>query len=375
MNENQGAIFQQLEPLRGQAKYNQIKQLICDELVRLQFRPGDRLWTENELVDKLGVSMNTVRRSLDELVREGLIERHAGKGTFLKRNVFDNRRVSNRIVFLSVHTFTWMRERPYFGPIVDELDRSLREAGYELVTLSHTIDLNKPVDTELVLSQDPAGIILPYYDYRLKPYILGLQSLEIPLLLINEKLEGFAGAQFYFDDFGGGKEAAQYLIDKGHRALGIIKGRPKNPASDERAAGFLAGALEAGIEIPDGNIVQADFREETGYAAVEYLIAQSDRPTAVFCCHDFTACGALKKIDEHKLRVPRDMAVMGFCGFPLSPFYYPKLTTMKMDLPILGRQSAQWLIEQARRRAENPSYQPEPFVEKLPVQLIEGQTA
>lgn len=371
---NNDSNIQRLEPSRGQAKYIQVKELICDELIRLQFKPGDQLWTENELVEKLGVAMNTVRRALDEMAREGLIERHSGKGTFLKRNVFDNREISNRIVFLSVHTFSWMRERPYYGPIMDEMERALRENGYELVTLSHALNLDQPVDTELVLSQNPAGIVLPYYDYRLKPYILGLQSLGLPLALINEKLEGFTGAQFYSDDFGGGKEAAKYLIEKGHKRIGIVKGREKKPASDERVAGFIEGAEEGGVSIHESSIIPADFNEESGYGAAEYLITSMSRPSAIFCCHDSAAYGAIKRIQEHELRVPRDIAVMGFSGFHFSPFYYPKLTTMKMNLPLLGLKAAEWLIREARRQAEEPDCQIEPTVEKLPVTLVEGET-
>jgi DNA-binding LacI/PurR family transcriptional regulator len=200
-------------------------------------------------------------------------------------------------------------------------------------------------------------------------------TMDIPMLLINEKLKDFGGAQFYFDDYGGAVQAAQYLISKGHRKFGVITGRANSPAGEQRVAGFLEGARQAGIEIPKRNVVPGDFIEEVGYEVVEHLIRDGNPPTAIFCCHDYCACGAIKKLNEKGYIVPDDISVMGFSGFHLSPLYYPRLTTMTMDLPQMGRKAGNWLIEQAHRRAYDQDYKLEPYVESLPVKLTIGETA
>ncbi|RXY90028.1 substrate-binding domain-containing protein, partial [Klebsiella pneumoniae] len=98
--------------------------------------------------------------------------------------------------------------------------------------------------------------------------------------------------------FEGGYMAGRYLIERGHREIGVIPGPLERNTGAGRLAGFMKAMEEAMIKVPESWIVQGDFEPESGYRAMQQILSQPHRPTAVFCGGDIMAMGALCAADE-----------------------------------------------------------------------------
>jgi LacI family transcriptional regulator len=140
------------------------------------------------------------------------------------------------------------------------------------------------------------------------------------------------------------KEAVEYLIGRGHRRITMLT--VEAGPGPERAAGYamaMAGAkLSVQVEVEDS------FTPEAGSNAISRLLSQSVRPTAVFAANDMMALGALTTLQERGVRVPDDVAVLGFDDIEAARWVRPALTTVNQFQRELGRASATMMLERLR---------------------------
>jgi LacI family transcriptional regulator len=173
------------------------------------------------------------------------------------------------------------------------------------------------------------------------------------------------------DDVMGGRMAAQYLREKGHRCIAFLGDTdlPEyslHPVS-QRLVGFRQALREAGIELPEEFVKLAPYSlEQTRQVAAE-LLSLPEPPTAIFAATDFQALGVLKAARQLKVQVPEQLAVVGFDDLDIAE--YTDLTTIRQHLDESGRLAVEILLAQI----ESPSRPPRHV--KLPLTLIERQTA
>jgi LacI family transcriptional regulator len=116
--------------------------------------------------------------------------------------------------------------------------------------------------------------------------------------------------------------------------------------------GYLDALLAAGLD-PDASLeIRGDFREFSGYRAVETLLALDPLPTAVFATNDNMAVGLISALIAEGVRVPEDMAVTGFDNITISRYLRPALTTIHVDTFAMGRAGAELLIEEIRSEVD-----------------------
>ena len=169
------------------------------------------------------------------------------------------------------------------------------------------------------------------------------------------------------DNIGGARMAAEHLIRLGHKRIGTISGPLEMTPSQDRLTGFLEAMSTHRSPLPDELVVEADFTEAGGRAAMMRLL--SAKPSAVFAASDSMAIGAIRAIREAKLRVPEDIAIVGFDDIPSALTVDPKLTTVRQPIERLGQLAVETLInliESEMAKGETPSTQR--FV--LPTELV-----
>jgi DNA-binding LacI/PurR family transcriptional regulator len=148
------------------------------------------------------------------------------------------------------------------------------------------------------------------------------------------------------DDFTGGKLATEHLIHLGHRRIAHLVGNPEIATTAGRKQGYLA-ALEAAGRSPDPVLlIPAGFDWKDGYEATERLLELpvSQRPTALFAANDLCADGALRALRERGLRVPEDMALVGYDDTWFATMTHPTLTSVYMPIYEMGMLAAKMLI-------------------------------
>jgi len=145
------------------------------------------------------------------------------------------------------------------------------------------------------------------------------------------------------DNVRGGHDATTYLIERGHRNIATITGPLTMPAGVDRLQGYR-DALAA-WELPEGAIVDGDFTADGGADAMRRILETGERPDAVFVASDLMARGALTAIVAAGLRVPADIAVLGFDDSPVATSVSPPLTTMRQPSFAQGERMATVLLD------------------------------
>lgn len=130
------------------------------------------------------------------------------------------------------------------------------------------------------------------------------------------------------DDIAGSKDATRYLIEKGYDSIGMIGGPKGMSPSDNRLEGHRAALREARIRFDPRAVAIGDFTRSGGSTAMKALLSRRRRPQAVFCANDLMAIGAMDAVPEAGLRVPRDVALVGYDDIEAAALVTPSLTTV-----------------------------------------------
>jgi DNA-binding LacI/PurR family transcriptional regulator len=145
------------------------------------------------------------------------------------------------------------------------------------------------------------------------------------------------------DNVRGGHDATTYLIERGHRNIATITGPLTMPAGVDRLQGYR-DALRA-WDLPEGEVVDGNFTADGGADAMRTILAAGERPDAIFIASDLMARGALTVLASAGLRVPEDIAIMGFDDSPVATSVTPQLTTMRQPSFAQGERMATVLLD------------------------------
>jgi LacI family transcriptional regulator len=146
----------------------------------------------------------------------------------------------------------------------------------------------------------------------------------------------------------GAHEAVTHLIQLGHRRIGLINGQLQMEAALARRDGYKQALLEEGIAIDPELMVEGYYSQTAAYQAMQRLLDLPHPPSAVFAASDTMAIGALDAIRNRGLRVPQDIAVVGYDDLPLAAHATPPLTSVHQPVDEMSAQAVCLVIEQIR---------------------------
>lgn len=179
----------------------------------------------------------------------------------------------------------------------------------------------------------------------------------IPLVSIGTKIRHPKVDQVSTDDVAGSQDATAYLIRKGYGPIAMVGGPPGSSPSDRRLEGYRAALRAGGIRFDPRSVAIGDFTRAGGAAAMTELLSRRVRPRAVFCANDLMAIGAMDAIRGAGLRVPRDVAVMGYDDIEAAALVTPDLTTVVNPAYQMGRAAGRLLLERMGEEEPRPRAQ------------------
>lgn len=148
----------------------------------------------------------------------------------------------------------------------------------------------------------------------------------------------------YVDNLAAAYRATGDVLEQGHEHIAMIAGK-RGPGEWRLLGGYRRALSERHGLLDESFIEDRDFTVEGGYEGMRALLARSPRPTAVFAANDLMAIGALKAVREAGLRVPKDIAIVGFDDIPAAALVSPALTTITQFPARLGRRAVEMLFE------------------------------
>ena len=149
-------------------------------------------------------------------------------------------------------------------------------------------------------------------------------------------------------------DMTRYLLSKGHEHLAVIAGHPHSYPTARRMHGIQMAMQQVGLVIPEEYIRYGDWEYESGVVETRALLALEKRPTAIFAMNDLMAAGCMHVLNDAGLRIPQDMAVVGFDNREIASYLQPPLTTVQLPTTEIGTSAALHIME----KINNPSVPP-----------------
>lgn len=169
------------------------------------------------------------------------------------------------------------------------------------------------------------------------------EDLPIPAVMAYGYTESSNVPSVVVDDQDGAYGMVRYLIDKGHRRIGVISGKADSIHAQDRLLGYQKALRDSNLIYDPELVCYGDWTRESGYECVEKLLKQDI--TAVFCMNDLMAGGVYDRADELGLGIPEDLSVVGYDNRELSSYYKPPLTTIELPLHDIGYRAAEVMME------------------------------
>jgi LacI family transcriptional regulator len=310
--------------------------------------------TIREVAARAGVSVATVSRALNEngpvraetsrrvkiAVREMKYVPHAGA-----RSLSTQKSHTLGVLLPDVHG-------EFFSEVIRGIDVAARQRGYHILVSGSHSDAAEMSAVLRALRGRVDGLILMSPDTSLGPISRALGD-HTPVVLLNCAAAGRSTIRV--DNYSGARLMTEHLIALGHRDVAFITGPERNADAAERLRGFRDAlrplTKSSVIEVP------GEFTEESGYEAMGAITRGENRPSAVFAANDSMAIGALRAAREAGLRIPEDIAIVGFDDIPIARFLTPPLTTVRVQIAEMGRRAVESVLHDSdhnsmRRRKE-----------------------
>jgi len=237
---------------------------------------------------------------------------------------------------------------PFFTAVAYGLEGALSNAGYTLqLGNSDGQPEREQVQLGVLRGEGVAGVVFiagnrPAANHE------AFRSWEIPLVAVDRWPGGLEVDLVCSDNRGGMRQAVMHLLSLGHKEIAIVTGPAGIDVAEARLGGYQDALRNAGIPLRESFIIHSSFRQEGGYEAMVRLLNMSKRPRAVVLGNNLMTLGALQAINERHVRIPEDLALVGFDDMPWGAFLNPPLTAVAQPAEDLGRAAAQLLLERLK---------------------------
>jgi DNA-binding LacI/PurR family transcriptional regulator len=235
----------------------------------------------------------------------------------------------------------------FYSYVQAGVEQACREYGMKLMVSAIEVDRqNRPVMLPtMIKDQHPDALLFvgTFLDDTIDSIY---KDLEIPIVLIDSYAPHLPYDSVVTDNRQGTTLALEYLLEQGHKHIGIVGSYEKSPPSIlERRAGYLETLKRHGLQT---YIEDSDLLKATGYSATKTLLSRSPEVTAIFACNDEVATGVMQALRDLGKRIPQDVSVIGFDNVDYTAELYPPLTTINVQKTWLGRLGVRMLIERSK---------------------------
>ena len=255
-------------------------------------------------------------------------------------------------------------QNPFLTSVVRGIEAVLCRDGYSLL-LGNSDGQAEREQTQLSVfrGEGVAGLILipnngPRANYEM------LRAWKIPMIAVDRAPTGVEMDLVRSNNREAVRDAIRHLLLHGYKDIGFITGPAEISVAQERLAGYHDALREASRSPRESLVVHSDFRQEGGHSAMINLLGLAKPPRAVVIANNLMALGALQAIHERGMKIPEEIAVLGFDDMPWAMSLRPPLTAVAQPAEEIGCTAAQLLLE----RLKDPSRIPREII--LPSVLI-----
>ena len=326
--------------------YQGIKRLVRGQILSGRYQPNDKLPAEEQMSVELGTPRLTLHRALRELAAEGLLQRAARRGTVVSD---PSKHVIGTVALLVP---TPIEEYRMFVALGDALSSN----GLALIPYNYQSDNARALNLAHYLARKPltgAVVVLPLG--MQKDVLQVFHKADVPVVVLGRLPSGLSPVSSVgWDDRGGGRLLARHLLSLGHRRFATIIASV-TPENQERLSGFQEVIAQKCGPVPPENQFAVTPLEAISLLVQEILARPLDRrPQAIFGINSVVAAHVMLALHRQGLRVPDDMAVVGFGNPTLSCATISPMTTIEFPEETLGQMLASMLLNTVTGRITIP---------------------
>jgi DNA-binding LacI/PurR family transcriptional regulator len=324
--------------------------------------------TIKDIAARLGISPSTVSRALKDHPDIGIETKKAVRELAIELNYRPNamaislRNSKSNIIGVIIPELV----HHFFSQVISGIEDVAYDAGYQvLVCQSNESYLREVKNTQALLLTRIEGLLVSLSkETRDFSHFKSLQNLNIPIVFFDRINESIESDKVVVDDFEGAYKAVQHLISVGCKRIAHLGTEQDLLIGRNRLNGYLKALKDYNLPIEDKLIARCD-SYQAAQLVTKRMVYELKPPDGIFAVNDLTAIGALQTIKENKLRVPEDVAIMGFSNGIYAMFTDPPLSTVEQNGYKMGQTAMNLLLDRLIRKDNYP-----PVTEVIETSLV-----
>ena len=306
--------------------------------------------TIHDIARKLNITASTVSRALKDHPRISTETKKAVLKAAQKLNYQPNniaaalRNGRSNIIGIIVPT----ADRSFFSSVVRGIEEVANTSKYNVMICQTYDSYEKEVATvEALLNARVDGIIASHAKGTVNfDHFVKVKERGIPLILFDRSNDELEVSHVVIDDYLGGYKATEHLIQQGCKRIAHFTNTRKISIYKERLRGYRDALLENGLIFDETLVIESDMQLEDGRKSMEYLLKNKTVVDGVFSASAYGVLGAMQVLKEHKMRIPEDVALVGFSNEAFTSVTEPALTTIEQHSMRIGNAAAEIFLEE-----------------------------
>ena len=330
--------------------------------------------TIHDIAKTLNISGSTVSRALNDNSRISEKTKKAVREMAKKLGYQPNALASNLRTSCTntIGVIIPRISRYFFSSAITGIEELARTKGYNVIICQSNDQESREADCVQTLFASRVDGVIASIAINTENYnhYKTFTNRNIPLVFFDRVCDELETSQVVVDDFKGGFLAAEHLISKGCKRIAHISGPQHLNIYINRHQGYLKALRKHNLKVDEDLIIESPLTREDGMACAKKLMESTNPPDAIFAANDTSALSIILYAKRNGIRIPEDLAIVGFSNEPFSEYLSPSLTTIEQSGLDVGTKATELLIDIINNKTGNHQ---ETIV--LPIKLIERESS
>jgi LacI family transcriptional regulator len=297
-----------------------------------------------DIANKLNLSSATISRALNDspvinAKTKKKIKQAAQELGYRQNNFASNlRKQKSHTIGVIIHEL----KSNFTTSVLAGIEKITTEAGYDLIIAHSSESKSKEIaNANNLFHKRVDGLIASLsFETESLDHFQPFSDKGIPVIFFDRVEENLESTKVIIDNYKAGYQATKHLIEQGCKRIVIVTGNLKRNVYNNRFQGFKAALSDAGLDMPKELILIKDLSEQSGEEVAEQIIKMNPMPDGAFITNDFTAAICMKALKKRGVKIPEDIAIVGFNNDVISKIVEPSLTTINYPGVLMGEVAA-----------------------------------
>jgi len=311
-----------------------------------------------DIAKELNVSKSTVSRALNNHSSIGDATKKAVQDLAKKYNYHPNDIASSlsKRSTKTIGVIVPLLSHYYFSTVISGIEELAYKAGYKvLICQSAESYAREVVVSQTLLSSKVDGLLVSVSrETKDADHFKVFQSRNIPVIFFDRVCPGMEASSVIIDDYMGAFTAVEHLIQQGKRKIAHLAGPPLLNISQNRVRGYKAALEKYGLPFDEELLITCNtgLERENAIEATQVMLNKGILPDAIFAFCDPLAIGAMEALKSNDIKIPEQVAVVGFCNEPMATVVEPRLSTLVQPAFKIGAAAAQLFFDQINNNSQ-----------------------